>query len=86
MTLSDLVPDVEFLPVDDARREPFLVLGLETSCDETAAALVELAHPQALREEFMPVWELRPLYLRKADAEINWETRDRVAVDRGGAA
>jgi len=39
--------------------------------------LVELAHPQALREEFVPLWELRPLYLRKADAEINWETRDR---------
>ena len=43
----------------------------------SAAALVELAHPQAIREEFVPSWELRPLYLRKADAEINWETRDR---------
>ena len=42
----------------------------------SAAALVELAHPQAIREEFVPSWELRPLYLRKADAEINWETRD----------
>jgi tRNA threonylcarbamoyladenosine biosynthesis protein TsaB len=43
----------------------------------SAAALVELAHPQAMREEFVPPWELKPLYLRKADAEINWETRDR---------
>ena len=43
----------------------------------SAAALVELAHPKAIREEFVPPWELRPLYLRKADAEINWETRDR---------
>ena len=43
----------------------------------SAAALVELAHPRALREEFVPSWELKPLYLRKADAEINWETRDR---------
>jgi tRNA threonylcarbamoyladenosine biosynthesis protein TsaB len=39
------------------------------------AALVELAHPRALREEFVPPWELEPLYLRKADAEINWERR-----------
>ena len=41
----------------------------------SAAALVELAHPKAIREEFVPSWELRPLYLRKADAEINWESR-----------
>ena len=41
----------------------------------SAAALVELAHPRALREEFVPPWELEPLYLRKADAEINWESR-----------
>lgn len=44
----------------------------------SAAALVELAHPRALREEFVPPWELKPLYLRKADAEINWESRDHV--------
>jgi tRNA threonylcarbamoyladenosine biosynthesis protein TsaB len=42
----------------------------------SAAALVELAHAKALREEFVPPWELRPLYLRKADAEINWATRE----------
>jgi tRNA threonylcarbamoyladenosine biosynthesis protein TsaB len=42
----------------------------------SAAALVELAHPRALREEFVPSWELKPLYLRKADAEINWESRE----------
>lgn len=41
-----------------------------------ATALVELAHPRALREEFVPPWELEPLYLRKADAEINWEQRE----------
>ena len=40
------------------------------------SALVELAHARALREEFVPTWELEPLYLRKADAEINWERRD----------
>ena len=41
----------------------------------SAAALVELAHPRALREEFVPRWELEPLYLRKTDAEINWDRR-----------
>ena len=41
----------------------------------SAAALVELAHPHALREEFVPHWELQPVYLRKSDAELNWERR-----------
>ncbi|HUQ63269.1 MAG TPA: tRNA (adenosine(37)-N6)-threonylcarbamoyltransferase complex dimerization subunit type 1 TsaB [Acidimicrobiales bacterium] len=41
----------------------------------SAAALVELAHPLAMREEFVQSWELEPLYLRKTDAEINWERR-----------
>lgn len=38
------------------------------------AALVQLAHARALREEFVNPWDLRPLYLRKADAEVNWQT------------
>jgi tRNA threonylcarbamoyladenosine biosynthesis protein TsaB len=38
----------------------------------SAAALVELAHPRAIREEFVQPWELELLYLRKSDAEINW--------------
>jgi tRNA threonylcarbamoyladenosine biosynthesis protein TsaB len=46
--------------------------GDATSAFPSAASLVELAHPQALREEFVPPWELQPLYLRKSDAEINW--------------
>jgi len=41
----------------------------------SAGDLVELAHPRALREEFIQPSELHPLYLRKADAEINWEQR-----------
>jgi len=41
----------------------------------SAAALVELAHPLALREEFVQPWELEPMYLRRSDAEINWERR-----------
>ncbi len=42
----------------------------------SAAPLVQLAHSYALREEFVNPWELEPVYLRRPDAEINWETRD----------
>jgi tRNA threonylcarbamoyladenosine biosynthesis protein TsaB len=42
----------------------------------SAAPLVQLAHAQALREEWVNPWELEPLYLRRPDAEINWKTRD----------
>jgi tRNA threonylcarbamoyladenosine biosynthesis protein TsaB len=42
-----------------------------------AGSLVQLAHAQALREEFVRPSELEPVYLRKADAEINWTTRER---------
>jgi tRNA threonylcarbamoyladenosine biosynthesis protein TsaB len=42
----------------------------------SARSLVQLAHAQALREDFVKPWELRPLYLRKPDAEINWAVRD----------
>src|SRR5205807_6703991 len=48
----------------------------------SAAALVELAHARALREEFVPVWELQPMYLRKADAEINRSEERRVGKER----
>lgn len=41
----------------------------------SAASLVQLAHAQALREEFVNAWELEPLYLRKPDAVANWPTR-----------
>jgi len=46
----------------------------------SAAALVELATAHAEREEFQPQSEIRPLYLRTSDAEINW---DRAAVGGG---
>ena len=42
----------------------------------SAAALVELAHPRAIREEFVQPWELELLYLRRSDAEINWDQRE----------
>jgi tRNA threonylcarbamoyladenosine biosynthesis protein TsaB len=42
----------------------------------SARSLVELAHPRALREEFVTPAEIEPMYLRLPDAEINWKTRD----------
>lgn len=42
----------------------------------SASSLVQLAHAQAVREEFVNAWDVEPVYLRKADAEINWSTRD----------
>lgn len=47
-------------------------------------SLVELAHARALREEFVQPWELEPIYLRKADAEINWQVRERPGEGAGG--
>ena len=38
-----------------------------------ASALVELALPRFEREEFDSVFELRPYYVRKSDAEIAWD-------------
>lgn len=40
----------------------------------SAEALVDLARPRALREEFSAFWDLEPFYLRRTDAEINWTT------------
>lgn len=57
------------LVADGARVE----LAGVVSTYPSAAALVELAHPRALREEFVAASALEPLYLRKTDAEINWE-------------
>lgn len=41
----------------------------------SASSLVQLAHAQALREEFVNPWEVEPLYLRKPDAAAPWPTR-----------
>jgi len=57
--------------IEGARTES----GGPATAHPSAAALVELAHPLAMREEFVQSWELEPLYLRKSDAEINWDRR-----------
>lgn len=67
---------------DGARRyaDAFEGLGRVHIADQemahpSATSLVQLAHAQALREEFVNPWELEPLYLRKPDAVANWATR-----------
>jgi tRNA threonylcarbamoyladenosine biosynthesis protein TsaB len=42
----------------------------------SAAALVELASARYEREEFDPPADVHPLYLRRSDAEIEWDRRD----------
>jgi len=41
----------------------------------SAGPLVQLAHARALREEWVSPGEIRPIYLRHPDAQINWSTR-----------
>jgi tRNA threonylcarbamoyladenosine biosynthesis protein TsaB len=43
----------------------------------SAAALVELATARYEREEFVPPAEVHPLYLRRSDAEIEWDRKGR---------
>jgi tRNA threonylcarbamoyladenosine biosynthesis protein TsaB len=43
----------------------------------SASSLVQLAHARALREEWVQAWDLKPTYLRRSDAELIWEARDR---------
>jgi tRNA threonylcarbamoyladenosine biosynthesis protein TsaB len=41
----------------------------------SAAALVDLATARIEREEFGAPWDIRPIYLRGSDAEIEWDRR-----------
>ena len=43
----------------------------------SAAPLVQLAHAQALREEWVNPRDIEPIYLRAPDAQINWSTRSK---------
>ncbi len=67
---------------DGARRYADQFTGLQKTeiaeqglAHPSAASLVQLAHARALREEFVKPWELRPIYLRVPDADMNWNTR-----------
>jgi tRNA threonylcarbamoyladenosine biosynthesis protein TsaB len=54
-----------------------LELGGVGFAHPTAESLVELAHPRALREEFVTPAEVLPVYLRPADARANFESMGR---------
>ena len=41
----------------------------------SAGQLVQLAHAKALREDWVSPGEIRPVYLRQPDAQINWASR-----------
>ena len=64
---------VRYAPVFDDTRHLQIADG--AFAYPSPAALLQLAHSRAVREEFVHGSELEPLYLRKADAEINWERR-----------
>jgi tRNA threonylcarbamoyladenosine biosynthesis protein TsaB len=50
-------------------------IGSTSMAYPTAEALVELAMPRFLREDTQRPEDLRPTYLRKADARIGWRNR-----------
>jgi len=90
-TPEDVASDVQacgeevLLVGDGARRYPEVfasVSHLEVAdaglAHPSAGALVQLAHALALREEFVSPSEVRPIYLRKPDAEVHWVERGRV--------
>ena len=61
-------------------REALIAAGAEVAGPDLAwpdaADLAELAIPRFIREETQRPEELRPLYLRQADARIGWEQHD----------
>jgi tRNA threonylcarbamoyladenosine biosynthesis protein TsaB len=72
---ASLLADVDRLEVADAG-----------SAYPAATVLVELAHPLAVREEFVAPGELAPLYLRQADVRISWESRDSASLTSASPA
>ncbi len=42
----------------------------------SASALVKLAYPKALKEDWVEPHQIEAMYLRQPDAEINWSTRN----------
>jgi tRNA threonylcarbamoyladenosine biosynthesis protein TsaB len=76
--------DEVLLAGDGARRYREELAALEhvelvDECHDSpsAAALVALAAAKAQREEYSLPWDVGPLYLRRSDAEIEWERTGR---------
>ncbi|HVE76572.1 MAG TPA: tRNA (adenosine(37)-N6)-threonylcarbamoyltransferase complex dimerization subunit type 1 TsaB [Actinomycetota bacterium] len=60
--------------LEDVERSDF---GALANAFPRATSLVELALPRFFREDFDRLYEVEPLYMRRSDAEINWERRTR---------
>jgi tRNA threonylcarbamoyladenosine biosynthesis protein TsaB len=58
--------------LEDAQRVEF---GSMANALPRASSLVELALPRLFREDFDRLFEVEPYYMRRSDAEINWERR-----------
>lgn len=77
----EAVPDDVLCIGDGAVRHRALLestqaeVGSTSTAFPNAQALVELALPRFIREETQRPEDLRPLYIRKADAKINWQNR-----------
>ena len=54
-----------------------LIFASPAAAHPDAASLVELAVPRFLREEHDTLFDVVPMYLRKSDAEIAWDSRAR---------
>jgi len=61
----------------DVLQEAHVEFASASVAHPDAAALVELAVPRFLREEHDRLTDIVPTYLRKSDAEITWDQRDR---------
>lgn len=60
-------------------------IGSAAMAYPNAHALVELSLPRFIREETQRAEDLRPVYIRKADARINWQNRGALHGGKAGA-
>ena len=58
--------------LEDAQHVEF---GSMVNALPRSSSLVELALPRLFREDFDRLFEIEPYYMRRSDAEINWERR-----------
>lgn len=58
--------------LEQAERVEF---GTMTHAFPRSAALIDLALPRILREDYDRLFDIEPLYMRRTEAEINWQAR-----------
>jgi tRNA threonylcarbamoyladenosine biosynthesis protein TsaB len=50
-------------------------IGTMTNAFPRSAALIDLALARLIREDFDRLYDIEPMYMRRTQAEINWEAR-----------